>query len=143
MCAEPAKPEPLHITTRATPFGMIFTERSIRLIRRDCTAACDGVTAQMEPERLIKVIALLLLGTSIAAIALSVLWRVPYILTFLGVAALVLVGHVVTIDDDMPGGWSNPDGSQPFPWGELLVKAAVVAVLALLALVPGIRALGR
>ena len=92
---------------------------------------------------LVKRIALLFLGTSIAAIGLSALWHVSYIFTFLGVAALVLVGHVVTIDDDLPGGWSNPDGSQPFPWGELLVKAAVVVLLALLALVPGIRALGR
>jgi hypothetical protein len=92
---------------------------------------------------LIKRIAFLLLGTSIVAIGLSALWRVPYIFTFVGVAALVLAGHVATVDDDMPGGWSNPDGSRPFPWAELLIKAAVVAVLALLALVPGIRALGR
>ena len=91
---------------------------------------------------LIKRIAFLL-GTSIVAIGLSALWRVPYIFTFVGVAALVLAGHVATVDDDMPGGWSNPDGSRPFPWAELLIKAAVVAVLALLALVPGIRALGR
>lgn len=98
---------------------------------------------QMDTDGLVKPIALLLLGTSIAATAVSALWRVPYIFTFLGVAALVLVGHLVTIDDDIPGGWSNPDGSQPFPWGELLVKAVVVAVLGLLALLPGIRALGR
>jgi hypothetical protein len=92
---------------------------------------------------LIKRIAILLLASTLAAIGLSALWRVPYIFTFVGVAALVLAGHVATIDDDMPGGWSNPDGSQPFPWAELLVKAAVVGVLALLALVPGVRALGR
>ena len=24
-----------------------------------------------------------------------------------------LVGTLVTIDDDLPGGWSNPDGSEP------------------------------
>jgi hypothetical protein len=92
---------------------------------------------------LIKPIAFLLLGSAVAAIGLSTLWRVPYIFTFVGVAALVLAGHVATIDDDLPGGWSNPDGSQPFPWAELLVKATVVAVLALLALVPSVRALGR
>jgi hypothetical protein len=92
---------------------------------------------------LIRSLTFLVLGATIAAIGLSTLWRVPYIFTFVGVAAVVLAGHVVTIDDDMPGGWSNPDGSLPFPWGELLIKAAVVAVLALLALVPGVRALGR
>ena len=92
---------------------------------------------------LIRRIAILLLTSTIAAIGLSALRGVPYIFTFVGVAALVLAGHIATIDDDMPGGWSNPDGSQPFPWAELLVKAAVVAVLALLALVPGVRTLGR
>lgn len=77
------------------------------------------------------------------AVALSMLWRVPYIFTFVGVATLVLVGHLVTIDDDLPGGWSNPDGSHPFPWPELVIKVAVVVILGLAALVPAVRALGR
>ena len=29
-----------------------------------------------------------------------------------------LVGTLVTIDDDLPGGWSNPDGSVRPPWLE-------------------------
>jgi hypothetical protein len=66
-----------------------------------------------------------------------------HIFTFVGAAALVLIGHLVTIDDDLPGGWSNPDGADPCPWGELLTKVAVLAALGLLALVPSVRALGR
>src|SRR5437762_2496300 len=29
---------------------------------------------------------------------------------------LPLVGVLVTIDDDLPGGFSNPDGTTPGPW---------------------------
>jgi hypothetical protein len=29
---------------------------------------------------------------------------------------LPLIGLVVTIDDDLPGGWSNPDGKARPPW---------------------------
>ena len=62
-------------------------------------------------------------GTSLVALVLtssvfSALWGVPYIFSFLGMAALVLGGHIVTLDDDIP-------------------------VLGLLALVPGVPALGR
>jgi len=32
-----------------------------------------------------------------------------------GFVALPGVGFLVTIDDDFPGGWSNPDGSAPSP----------------------------
>lgn len=40
----------------------------------------------------------------------------------LGFSALVVfvgwpvVGTLVTADDDLPGGWSNPDGTVPPPW---------------------------
>jgi hypothetical protein len=38
---------------------------------------------------------------------------------WLAATALILsgwaaVGHLVTLDDDMPGGWSNQERSQPF-----------------------------
>ena len=91
----------------------------------------------------LKPLAILTLATMAAALLASALWRVPYIFTCIGAAAMVVIGHVVTIDDDLPGGWSNPDGSDPFPWGELLTKVAVLAALGLLALVPSVRALGR
>lgn len=39
-----------------------------------------------------------------------------------------LIGFVVTVDDDLPGGWSNPDGDQPFPRKELMIVSCAVVV---------------
>ena len=33
-------------------------------------------------------------------------------------------GHLVTLDDDMPGEWSNPKGSRSF-WGKSLAQLAM------------------
>ena len=77
------------------------------------------------------------------AIGLSVIWSVPYIYTLIGFSVWAFVGHMVTADDDLPGGWSNPDGSFPFPWRDLLIKGAILAALCLLAFAfPSIRSLG-
>ncbi len=67
-------------------------------------------------------------------IVLSLVWHVPYIFTVIGFAAWAFIGHLVTADDDTPGGWSNPDGSLPFPWAELAIKALVLAALCALAI---------
>jgi len=61
-------------------------------------------------------------------------WTIPS-----GVSLLVLligwplVGTMLTIDDDLPGGWSNPDGTlvpewkMPWWWADLmLVRGAIV-----------------
>lgn len=56
------------------------------------------------------------------ALLLSRIWHVPYIFTLMGFAAWAFFGHLVTADDDAPGGWSNPDGTHLFPWGELVIK---------------------
>ena len=42
---------------------------------------------------------------------LSWLFGVPYFIGLLGLLAWATVGHLVTLDDEMPGGWSNPEGS--------------------------------
>jgi len=79
----------------------------------------------------------------VTGIVLSLLWNVPYIYTAIGFSAWAFVGHLVTADDDTPGGWSNPDGSLPFPWMDLALKALVLMSLCLLAwLVPATRAFG-
>jgi hypothetical protein len=33
-------------------------------------------------------------------------------------------GHLITLDDDMPGGWSNPGWSRSF-WGKSLSQLAI------------------
>lgn len=77
------------------------------------------------------------------AIGLSLTFAVPYIFTVTGFAGWAFLGHVVTADDNAPGGWSNPDGQLPFPWGELALKAAVFFGLCWsIAELPWLRTLG-
>jgi hypothetical protein len=96
----------------------------------------------MKPE-LAKRVAKLLAIVIATAVLLSLVWGVPYIFTIIGFSAWAFVGHLITADDDAPGGWSNPDGSLPFPWAELAIKGAVLGALCTLAvLVPAVRVFG-
>ncbi len=48
-------------------------------------------------------------------------------------AAWAFIGHLVTLDDDSPGGWSNPDGSKAMMRAslrDLSLKALVFAAVA-------------
>jgi hypothetical protein len=52
---------------------------------------------------------------------------------WLGGLALILsgwavIGHLVTLDDDMPGGWSNPDRSRAL-WSKSLGQLAIKMVI--------------
>ena len=58
-----------------------------------------------------------------SASLLSAFWHVPYIFTVIGFSGWIFLGHLVTADDDAKGGWSNPEGSLPFPWCELAMNA--------------------
>ncbi|MFP5213157.1 MAG: hypothetical protein ACLGPL_07230 [Acidobacteriota bacterium] len=83
---------------------------------------------------------LLIVGTTLS---LSYFRGVPYIYTLIGFSAWALLGHLVTIDDDVKGGWSNPDGSEPFPWLELLTKVAIfMGLCAIAALCASVRNFG-
>jgi hypothetical protein len=78
-----------------------------------------------------------------AAVLLSYFAHVPYIFSALGSSAWLLIGHIVTLDDDLPGGWSNADGARSFPWVALLVEAGIFAMLcAIVILFPVIRVFG-
>ena len=81
-----------------------------------------------------------------AILGLSYFANIPYAYTILGLASWAFVGHLVTLDDDMPGEWSNPDGSVSF-WRssklELLIKFLVaLAVLIIILVSPGIKEFG-
>lgn len=77
------------------------------------------------------------------ALVLSWTLAVPYIFTVTGFAGWAFVGHVVTADDDAPGGWSNPEGKVSFPWGELALKAVIFfGLCGAIAAFPGLRAFG-
>ena len=70
-------------------------------------------------------------GTIVVAILASLLWSVPYVFTVLGVTGWLFIGRLITIDDEFPGGWSNPDGLHPVPWGEVGLKCLVFLLVAL------------
>jgi len=50
-----------------------------------------------------------------AAVCFFFHWPVA-LTTLLFFVALPLAGLLITADDDLPGGWSNPDGTVPPPW---------------------------
>lgn len=59
---------------------------------------------------------------------LSALVDVAYIYTLCGLAGWVAVGHLITLDDDMPGEWSNPEGDIALWRSSLRVLAVKFAV---------------
>jgi hypothetical protein len=79
---------------------------------------------------------LLLFIASLCCSVLASLLGSPPAARILGAPAVLLsgwaaLGHFITIDDDAPGGWSNPDNSQAY-WrtslAELALKAGAFAV---------------
>jgi len=89
-----------------------------------------------------KLAVLVVIAVAVAAV-LSTLWSVPYIYTAVAFAAWAFFGHLITADDDLPGGWSNPGGTRPFPWVALAAKGAVLCALCAVALfVPAVRHYG-
>jgi hypothetical protein len=86
---------------------------------------------------------IMLVIVCLTAVFLSWMWKVPYLYTAIGFAAWAFAGHLITIDDDLPGGWSNPNGDIPFPWAELAIKATILfSLLGLVFLVPSLQTLG-
>jgi hypothetical protein len=80
---------------------------------------------RIAPPRILGIFALSLLGSLGAR-----LFGWPQLVVPLGVPALLLsgfafIGFLVTIDDDFPGGWSNPERS----WRALLQSIALLAAL--------------
>lgn len=79
------------------------------------------------------------LGASVAATAIGS----TQLAAWLGTPAALLagwafVGHLITIDDDFPGGWSNPEGSKAIlnrSVGCLAGKALAVALVVFLVFV--------
>lgn len=79
----------------------------------------------------------------LAAFVLSLLWRIPYIYTLTGFSGWIFLGHLITADDDAPGGFSNPDGSTAFPLAELAIKGLVfMGLLGLIFFVPSVTHIG-
>lgn len=65
-------------------------------------------------------------------IGLSVFAGIAYIYTLCGLAAWTAFGHLITLDDDMPGGWSNPFDDRKFWHNSLVIMAIKFLVFAIL-----------
>lgn len=78
------------------------------------------------------VLAILAAGVSLALhVGLGLRWGTSFLVAFVG---WPVIGTLVTLDDDSPGGWSNPDGRSvpdwlqaPF-WGQIVAGLALSAV---------------
>ena len=62
----------------------------------------------MEHDRLLTLLRFALPATIVAV--LTFYFKSPYIITVLIILGWSSIGQLVTLDDDLPGGWSNPDG---------------------------------
>jgi hypothetical protein len=79
----------------------------------------------------------------VSAVLLSAIWHVPYLDTLTVFAGVVFVGHLITLDEDLPGGWNNRDGKTPLRWRSLAVKGALLLLLGVCELgVPALRGFG-
>ena len=73
------------------------------------------------------------IATLILHFTVGSVWAVSALIGFVG---LPLMGTLVTADDDLPGGWSNPDGTNIPPWrmapfwGQIAMGVAVSAFVA-------------
>lgn len=60
----------------------------------------------------------------VVTIGLSIFIGVAYIYTLCGMSALIAFGHLITLDDDMPGEWNNPEGDKKL-WHSSLAVLSV------------------
>ena len=76
-------------------------------------------------------------------LGLSYFASVPFIYTILGFSAWAFVGHLVTVDDDMPGGFSNLEDDDEIlkeSKKELNIKLLVLVCIITIAIIfPNIR----
>ena len=77
------------------------------------------------------------------ALALSLLWHVPYIYSAIGAVGVSLLGYIVTLDEDLPDGWAPQPGGVRAIWFRLATITGIIAALIVLALLfPVVRAFG-
>lgn len=79
-----------------------------------------------------------------AIIGLSMFADIAYIYTVCGLAGWAAIGHLITLDDDLPGEWSNPEEDGAFWRSSLAILAVKFAVfIGLLVLVLSVPTLAR
>lgn len=96
--------------------------------------------------KLVRTTLLTILVVAVIAVCLSSVFDVPYVITLLGLSAWAALGHLITLDDDVPGEWSNPEGSMRL-WrlsllGLAIKVVVVICLFMLIARFPQIREFG-
>ena len=80
-------------------------------------------------------------------IALSYFFGVPYIFTLIGLTIWAAFGHLITLDEDKPNGWSNIEGTDEFykqSKRDLRLKFAILLLLiAIPVIFPVVTTFGR
>lgn len=77
-------------------------------------------------------------------IGLSLFADIAYVYTLCGLAGLIAFGHLITLDDDMPGEWSNPEKSKALWHMSLAILAAKFLVfMGILVLILSFPAIAR
>ncbi len=74
-----------------------------------------------------------------SAVSFSLLWQFPYVFTLILFSFMPVFGHLITFDEDLKGGWANPDGDRPFPTREFALKVALFLFFCALAFIPSLR----
>lgn len=64
-------------------------------------------------------------------------WPVFFIMLLVVTALGLISGFIMMIEDEMPGGFNNPDGTEPTPWARR-ARRIVWATLGLFTLLTGI-----
>lgn len=64
------------------------------------------------------------------ALALHLIFGIKPFIPMAIIGLWPLIGSLITIDDDLPGGWANPDGDEPFPY-EIFMSTTILAALSL------------
>ena len=79
-------------------------------------------------------------------VGLSLAFDIAYIYTLLVLSALVAFGHLMTLDDDMPGEWENMDESQRIWFSSkviLVIKIGIfISFIAAILFIPSVRTFG-
>ena len=65
----------------------------------------------------------------LAVLAVSHFGGVAYVDSLICISVLVFGGHLITLDDDLKGGWSNPDGDRSIVYGSLIELGVKLIVL--------------
>lgn len=80
---------------------------------------------------------------AVLSLACSWLFHIPYIFTIIGSLMWGIIGIIITLDDDMPGGWSPHPAGAKGALGQLILPISLLVIaIAVAVLFPSIWVIG-